>query len=305
MVLLAWTAFLRPAAAADNPQVVNVWPGKAPDEICDVGPETWRLSPKRDAQHSEITEHRRILTGVTNPTLTIYRPARARDTGASVLICPGGGYWDLYWETQGEEIAHWLNSVGVTGIILKFRVPRQPDEVQTEPARRPLQDAQRAISLVRSKSGEWRLNPQRVGIMGFSAGGHLAVAAAIGYEKRTYAPMDDVDKISCRPDFAVAVYPGYLKLKNKNEIVPGMAIPFGTPPVFFAHGDADLEADPENSVLMYLALHRAGIPTELHIYAETTHSFGVRPTDKSFSTWTTSCVAWLRYQGLLNPPVNP
>jgi acetyl esterase/lipase len=219
-----------------------------------------------------------------------------------MLICPGGGYWNLYWQLEGEEVAAWLNSIGVTGIILKYRVPRHSDEVKTEPARRPLQDAQRAVSLVRSKAAQWGIDPQRIGIIGFSAGGHLAIATATRFEKRTYPIVDEIDQISCRPDFAILVYPGYLKPKDKDELAPGLVIPAGTPPVFLAHGGADLISPPENSVQMYLALRRAGIPAELHVYANTAHDFGVRPSDKPCSTWTESCAAWLRQQGFLQAP---
>src|SRR5262249_23190849 len=153
----------------------------------------------------------RMVTNVTEPTLTIYRPAKEKDTGTAMLICPGGGYWNLYWQLEGEEVAAWLKSLGVTGIILKYRVPRRPGEPKGEPARRPLQDAQGAVSLVRSNAKKWGIDPKRIGIVGFSAGGHLAVATATSFQKRAYKPMDDIDKVSCRPDFAVAVYPGYLK----------------------------------------------------------------------------------------------
>jgi acetyl esterase/lipase len=218
-----------------------------------------------------------------------------------VLICPGGGYWDLYWQLEGEEVAAWLQSLGVTGIILKYRVPRRPDEPKGEPARRPLQDAQRAVSLVRSKAKGWGIDPKRIGIVGFSAGGHLAVATATGFEKRSYDPVDDVDKVSCRPDFAVAVYPGYLKAKGKDELAPGLRVPARTPPVFLAHGGADVVSDPEHSVVLYRALKRAGVPAELHVYAGATHDFGVRPSDRPCSTWTHSCAAWMRDQGFLKP----
>jgi acetyl esterase/lipase len=259
------------------------------------------MSPKLDRKQVEVTEQTRLITDVTKPTLTIYRPAKDAGAGTAVLICPGGGYWDLYWQLEGEEVAAWVNSIGVTGIILKYRVPRRPDEPKGEPARRPLQDAQRAVSLVRSKAGEWKLHPQRIGIVGFSAGGHLAIATATSFEKRTYEPRDDVDNISCRPDFAIAVYPGYLKPKDKDELAPGLHVPPGTPPVFLAHGGADIISPPEHSVLMYLALRRAGIPAELHIYATAAHDFGVRPSEHPCSTWTTSCAAWLRHQGFLEP----
>src|SRR5947208_4305604 len=166
-----------------------------------------------------------------------------------MLICPGGGYWNLYWALEGEEVAQWLNSIGVNGIIVKYRVPRRPDEPKAEPARRPLQDAQRAVSLVRSRAGEWRIDPHRIGIVGFSAGGHLAIATATSFDKRSYEPVDDVDKVSCRPDFAAGVYSGYLKSEDKDTLAAGLRVPAGTPPVFLAHGGADPVSPPEHSVV--------------------------------------------------------
>src|SRR5204863_1282319 len=225
------------------------------------------------------------ITGVTQPAITVYRVPAEKNTGAAMIIFPGGGYWDLYWELEGEEVAQWLNSIGVTGIILKYRVPRRPGEPEREPARRPLQDAQRAVSLVRSRAGEWGIG--RIGIVGFSAGGHLAIATAPSFDKRSYEPIDDIDKISCRPDFAIPVYSGYLKAKDKDELAPGLRIPSGTPPVFLAHGGADIISPPENSVLMYLALKRAGIPAELHVYAGAAHDFAVRQVGHPCSPWTT------------------
>src|SRR5206468_5662629 len=144
-----------------------------------------------------VTEPTQMITDVTKPTLTIYHPSKQNDTGAAMLICPGGGYWNLYWQLEGEEVAAWLNSIGVTGILLKYRVPRRPDEPKGEPARRPLQDAQRAVSLVRGKATQWGIHPERIGIVGFSAGGHLAIATATRFEQRTYKPIDEVDKVSC------------------------------------------------------------------------------------------------------------
>jgi len=257
------------------------------------------MSPKLDRKQVEVTEPTKLITGVTNPTITLYRPAKGKESGTAMLICPGGGYWDLYWQLEGEEVAAWLNSIGVTGIILKYRVPRRPDEPKGEPARRPLQDAQRAVSLVRSKAGEWGLDPHRIGIVGFSAGGHLAIATATSFDKRTYEPTDDIDKISCRPDFAIPVYSGYLKAKDKDELAAGLLVPTGTPPVFLVHGGDDIISSPEQSVFMYLALKRAGVPAELHIYATAAHDFGVRTSDHPCSTWTQACAIWLRHQGFL------
>jgi acetyl esterase/lipase len=303
--LAALTCVAPPAGAADQPLVVELWPGGAPDEPRTIGPERVRMSPRLDRTQVEVTEPTRMMTNVTKPTITVYRPAKEADTGTAILICPGGGYWNLYWELEGEEVAAWLNTLGVTGVILKYRVPRRPDEPQGEPARRPLQDAQRAIRLVRSKAAEWGIASDRIGVVGFSAGGHLAVAAATGFEKRTYEPVDETDKVNCRPDFAVAVYSGYLKAKDKDELAPGLSVPKGTPPVFLAHGGADVVSDPEHSVVLYRALKRAGVPAELHIYAGAAHDFGVRPSDHPCSTWTRSCANWLRHQGFLRQPTLP
>lgn len=302
--VVAWVALTCAVwltSAAEPPVVVELWPGGAPDESGTIGPERTRLSPKLDRQQVEVTEQTRLITGVTTPTLTVCRPLKVEETGTAVIICPGGGYWDLYWQLEGEEVAEWLNSLGVTGIVLKYRVPRRPDEPEREPARRPLQDAQRAVRLVRSKAGEWGLQASRIGMVGFSAGGHLVIATATSFEKRTYEPRDGVDALSCRPDFTIAVYPGYLKPKDKDELAPGLQIPPGTPPVFLAHGGADVISPPEHSVVMYLALRRAGVPAELHVYAGAAHDFGVRASDQPCSTWTTACATWLRHQGFLAP----
>ena len=285
--------------AADKPIVVEIWPGKAPDEVGGIGDEKVVMSPKLDRKQVEVTESTRMVTNVTKPTITIYRPAKDKDTGAAMLICPGGGYWNLYWQIEGEEVAEWLNSIGVTGIVLKYRVPRRPDDTKGEPARRPLMDAQRAVSLIRSKAREWGIKPDRIGIGGFSAGGHLAIATATSFEKRTYEPLDEIDKISCRPDFAVPVYSGYLKAKDKDELAPGLHVPKNTPPVFLVHGGEDIISDPEHSMVMYRALKRAGISAELHIYAKTAHDFGVRKVDRPSDGWTQSCAEWLRHLGML------
>jgi acetyl esterase/lipase len=257
------------------------------------------MSPSLTRKEVEVTESTRMITDVTKPTITIYRPPPDKDTHTAILICPGGGYWNLYWQLEGEEVATWLNSLGVNGIILKYRVPRRPDEPKGEPARRPLQDAQRAVSLVRSKANEWGIAPQRIGIIGFSAGGHLAIATATNFGQRSYEPVDEIDRISCRPDFAILVYPGYLIPKDKDELAPGLRIPTATPPVFLAHGEADIISPPEHSVVMFLALRRAGVPAELHIYANAAHDFGVRRTDHPCSAWTESCASWLRHLGFL------
>jgi acetyl esterase/lipase len=299
VLLIPWFATSVQVGGPDKPLVVEVWPGKAPDEPGNIGAEKFVMSPKLERKQVEVTEPTKMVTNVTQPTLTIYRSTKEKDCGTAMLICPGGGYWNLYWELEGEEVATWLNSLGITGIILKYRVPRRPDEPRGEPARRPLQDAQRAVSLVRSKAKELGIAPDRIGMVGFSAGGHLAIATATNFEKRTYDPIDDIDKISCRPDFAILVYSGYLKAKDKDELAAGLRIPKGTPPIFLAHGSDDIISPPEHSAVMYQALKRAGVSAELHIYADSTHDFGVRRNDSPCSAWTQACSDWLRHQGFL------
>jgi acetyl esterase/lipase len=288
-----------PSLASDGPETVALWPGKPPDETASIGPERVRMSPRLTAKDVEVTEPTRLITAVSKPTITIYRPAKDKDSGAALLICPGGGYWDLYWQLEGEEVAAWANSLGMTGIILKYRVPRRPDEPKGQPARRPLQDAQRAVRLVRSKAKAWGIDPNRIGIVGFSAGGHLALATATGFEKRSYARIDAIDDVSCRPDFAIAAYSGYLKHPDKDELASGLSVPRGTPPIFLVHGGADRISPPEHSVVMYRALKRAGVPAELHIYDGAAHDFAVRPSDRPCSRWTQVCADWLRRQKML------
>jgi dienelactone hydrolase len=163
-----------------------------------------------------------------------------------------------------------------------------------------LQDAQRAMRLIRSRAANFRIDPNRVGVIGFSAGGHLAVATATNFEKRSYDFIDDIDKISCRPNFAIPVYSGYLKAKDKEELASGIQAPTNAPPMFLVHGGEDIISPPEGSVLMYLALKKAGVPAELHIYANAAHDFGVRKVQNPCSTWTDSCEKWLRDQGFLS-----
>jgi len=272
--------------ASESPPVFDVWPGVAPGEKGDIGQEQFQ-PPQREAKPVKR------LTNVTRPTITVYRPDGVKSTNAAVVICPGGGYSILAMDLEGEEVAAWLNSIGVTGIVLKYRVPARKDQ-STHLA--PLQDAQRAVSLVRSHAEEWNLDPHRIGILGFSAGGHLAAVTATNYDKRQYNALDDVDKVSCRPDFAVLAYPAYLT--TGDHLAPEVRVNAQTPPVFFVHaGDDPISA--EGSITMYLALRRAKVPAELHLYAAGGHGFGLRPTDKPATTWPKRCAEWLRSTGIV------
>lgn len=288
---LGFLALSCAAAFADEPPapvVLDVWPGPAPGEVGTIPAEGYI-----DEQPPGVTR----LTNVSRPTLTVYRPAPEKDTGASVVICPGGGYYILAMNLEGDEVAAWLNSIGVTGIVLKYRVPRREGTPREKQPIQPLMDAQRAVRLVRSKAAEWKLDPKRVGVLGFSAGGHLSAAASTRYEEAVYPHADDVDKIDARPDFAVLVYPGGMEHPEDPEN-PVARVTSKTPPMFLAHAGDD-KVSPINSVNMYVALKKAGVPAELHVYADGGHGFGLRPSDKACSTWPKRCEEWLRTMKIL------
>jgi acetyl esterase/lipase len=278
------------AGAPALPLILDVWPGKAPGEKGKVGPEKVTgpgLSPGGI----------KVVTNVTHPTLTVFRPARDRDTGAAVVIAPGGGYNILAWDLEGEEVARWLNSLGVTGVVLKYRVPRREGTGRAPPVQ-ALMDAQRALSLVRSKAGAWGLDPKRIGMLGFSAGGHLTAWASTNFDRRAYEPADEVDRVSCRPDFAVLIYPGGVVPGKGDELAPEIRVTKQTPPMFFAHANDD-RVRPENSALLYLALRKAGVSGELHVFASGGHGFGMRRGPGR--VWPRLCAAWLSDRRLLGP----
>ena len=287
-LVLIFACGLASIAQEQKALTLDVWPGKAPGETCKIGPE--KVLPDQKGQRKV-----KRLTDISKPTITIYRPAKDKDTGAAVLIAPGGGYAILAWDLEGTEVAQWLNSIGITGVVLKYRVPKRADQPRHVP---PLQDAQRAMSLIRSKAKEWGIDPKRIGMLGFSAGGHLTASTATNFDKRTYDAIDDIDKESCRPDFAVLVYPAYLVDKSKTKLNPDIRVSGKTPPIFFAHaGDDPIEV--ENSVAMYLALKEAKVRSELHVYSAGGHGFGLRKSNMPCSTWPERCAAWFRQQGIL------
>jgi acetyl esterase/lipase len=271
-----WTATAR---AADKPETINLWPNGAPGEKGDIGEEK-----EEPAKPDKIIR----LTNVTKPTLTIYRPPAVKDTGAAVVICPGGGYSILAMNLEGTEVAEWLNTIGVTGIVLKYRVPvRKGQERYTA----PLQDVQRAVGLVRFKAKEWGLKPDRIGVLGFSAGGHLAAALSTNHDKRTYEAVDDADKVSCRPDFTLLIYPAYLVNGEENKLAPELKIAADTPRTFIIYTEDDRA---ENGLFYYLALKKAKVPAELHVYPTGGHGYGLRPSKNQVSTWPLRAEEWLR-----------
>jgi acetyl esterase/lipase len=286
IVALLATLAASPSLAQEKPLTLDVWPGNAPGETGEIGEEKYQ-----DAQPGQRQVQR--LTNVTKPTIAVFKPPKEKDTGAAVLICPGGGYNILALDLEGTEVAQWLNTIGVTGIVLKYRVPKRPDQPKHAA---PLKDAQRAMSLVRSHASAWGLDPKRIGILGFSAGGHLAATASTNFDLRQYETIDATDAVDCRPDFTVLIYPAYLAEGEK--LTPEIRVTSQSPPTFFVHAGDD-RIGPENSARMYLALKQAGVPGELHIYTKGGHGFGLRPSADAVSTWPKRCEEWLVAGGWL------
>jgi acetyl esterase/lipase len=235
------------------------------------------------------------LGNVSDPTLTVYRPAKDKDTGTAVVVCPGGGYSILALDLEGSEVCEWLNSIGVTGILVKYRVPARKDRQRFEA---PLQDAQRAISLTREHAAEWGINAQRIGILGFSAGGHLA-AVTSNATALSYPAIDAADKLGFRPDFTVLIYPAYLVGKEQPaSLAPEVAVTEKTPPTFIAISQDD-PVGVEGSLHYSLALKKAKVPFEAHIYPVGGHGYGLRRTDKFVTTWPDRVADWMRGNGWL------
>lgn len=283
------------AHAADKPIVVDLWPGAVPGEKGNLPEE--KFAEPRPNENPPLKR----LTNVSKPTITVYRPSRDIDTGTALLIAPGGGYSILAWEHEGEQVATWLNSIGITGILLKYRVPRRADQPKDAPPIGALQDAQRALSLVRSRAKEWGIDPRRIGMLGFSAGGHLTAWAATNTDRRAYETMDEVDKVSCRPDFIVLIYPGGLLDKTKkDQLSAEIRVTKETPPCFLAvaYNDAGPFA---SSMGLLQALKEAKVPAEMHVFATGGHGFGMKPSDKPYAAWPKRCAEWLQSEGWLQP----
>ena len=230
------------------------------------------------------------LGNVSVPTLTVYAP-KSNNTGAAIVVFPGGSYQILAIDLEGTEVCDWLNSVGINCILVKYRVPNSGPYPKSSAA---LQDAQRAVGIVRSHAKEWQIDPARIGVLGFSAGAHLSAALSTHFDQRLYDPVDDADKTSCRPDFAVIVYPGYLALSEQNMAPnPEIHVTSQTPPSFIVQAEDD-PVHVENSTVYFLALKNANVPAELHLYAKGGHGYGLRPTDLPVTAWPKLAETWLQ-----------
>ncbi len=260
-----------------------LWPGKIPDALPARGPEN-------------LTEN--CIENVTRPTLTVYSP-KEKNTGAAVIVFPGGGYKILAMDLEGTEICDWLTSRGITAVLPKYRVPSKilyPKNGSPQ----ALEDAQRALGLVRFHAAEWHINPHKIGVLGFSAGGHLAAAVSTHYEHRLYKAVDEADKVSCRPDFAVPIYPGHLWIdREKFELNPDIPVTHQTPPTFLLQNEDDHVDPVEHSLVYYRALKKAGVPVEMHLYAQGGHAFGLRPTKFPVTKWPSLVETWLGTIGMI------
>jgi acetyl esterase/lipase len=253
---------------AEDPKpkvTLDLWPGKAPGEVKELPPEAYQ--PAKSGQ-MEVKR----LGNVSKPQISVYVPEKPN--GVGVVIAPGGGYTILAIEHEGTDLAQWFNSIGVTAIVLKYRVPKR--EMQSPENLPMLQDAQRAFGLVRSKAKEWNLDADRLGMLGFSAGGHLTATLCTDFEKRRYDAVDDADKVSCRPDFAMLVYPGGVVKRGTEELQPQIQVTKQTPKMYFAHATDDAGSPPENSIALYRELRKNGVPAEMHLFASGGHGFGMR-----------------------------
>jgi acetyl esterase/lipase len=273
---------------------LKLWPHGAPGTAASTGPEIDTTTAK-----DQLVAGRPLLRlgDVSDPTLTLYK-AEAKGSGAAVVVFPGGGYKILAIDLEGTEVCSWLNSIHVTCILLKYRVPDSGPYPKSAAA---LQDAQRALGVVRLHAAEWHIDPHRTGVLGFSAGGHLAAAISTHFEKRLYDLVDAADQESCRPDFAVLVYPAYLALAEQNFAPdPELQVTAQTPTTFLLQAEDD-PVHVENSLVYFQALKAANVPAEMHIYAQGGHGYGLRHTELPITAWPHLVDTWLHTIGVLPP----
>jgi acetyl esterase/lipase len=288
-LLLSATSFAQQPAWQPPPGNVtlNLWPHGAPGAQPNSPPEVNTTTTK-----DRVVEGKPVirLGSVSVPTLTVYAP-KTKNTGAAVVVFPGGSYQILAIDLEGTEVCEWLNSVGITCILVKYRVPNSGPYPKSSAA---LQDAQRAVGIVRSHAKEWQIDPARIGVLGFSAGAHLSAALSTHFDQRLYDPVDDADKTSCRPDFAVIVYAGYLALSEQGMAPnPEIHVTSQTPPSFIVQAEDD-PVHVENSTVYFLALKNANVPAELHLYAKGGHGYGLRRTELPVTAWPKLAETWLQ-----------
>ena len=298
---------------------VPIWPGAAPDAQPVAGPEVATTTGKDSLVAGRPWV---AVSNVSRPTMTVYSP-KGKNTGAAVVVFPGGGYQVLAIDLEGTEVCDWLTSKGITCVLLKYRVPDVGPYPKSGPypeSPMALEDAQRTVGLVRFHAAEWHIDPHKIGVLGFSAGGHLVAAISTHFEQRLYPAVDAADKESCRPDFAVAIYPGHLSLSRRNgmlskaskvcgssssnadkdlELNPDIHVTRQTPPTFLLQAEDDHVDNVDDSLAYYIALKKAGVPVEMHLYAQGGHAFGLRRTKFPMTGWPQLVETWLGTIGMI------
>ncbi len=277
-----------------------IWPGAAPD-----------AQPVAAPEDETKTETKSLVAGkpwvyigkVSHPTMTVYSPT-GKNTGAAIVVFPGGGYWILAIDLEGTEVCDWLTSKGITCVLLKYRVPGDglfPQSGSYPKSPMALEDAQRTLGLVRLHAAEWHIDPHKIGVLGFSAGGHLVAAISTHFKQRLYPPIDAADRQSCRPDFAVVLYPGHmLEHTTKDfQLNPYIPVTAQTPPTFLLQAEDDPVDTVQNSLVYFAALKKANVPVEIHLYAHGGHAFGLRPTQFPITAWPRLVETWLRTIGII------
>ncbi|HEY6092893.1 MAG TPA: alpha/beta hydrolase [Gemmatimonadales bacterium] len=285
---------------------IPLWPGAVPDSFPIAKPETVAVT---GSDHLVAGKPYTYVQNVTHPTITVYSP-NGTNSGAAVVVFPGGGYQILAMDLEGTEVCDWLTAKGITCILLKYRVPHSGPSWQRDcncrinPKPAPaLEDAQRAMGIVRLHAAEWHLDPHKIGVLGFSAGGHLVAAISNAFQQRLYRAVDAADKESCRPDFAVAVYPGHLWWPDRGQygFNPDIHVTRATPPTFLLQAETDSVDNVNQSLVYYVALKDAGVPVEMHLYTNGGHAFGLRRTDDPITAWPELVEHWLRTIGIIAP----
>ncbi|MGE5625622.1 MAG: alpha/beta hydrolase [Bacillota bacterium] len=278
---------------------LTLWPGIVPD-----------AQPLPGLEYMKTEEKERVagkpylyLGNISEPTLTVYSPT-GKNTGAAVLVIPGGGFQILAIDLEGTEVCDWLTSNGITCVLLKYRVPSAPYDWHCDcrpqnlmvPAQ-SLEDVQRAMGLTRLHATDWHIDPRKLGVLGFSAGGYLVAEISTHFDRRLYQLVDAADKESCRPDFAVAIYPGHIESAGK--LNPNVPVSERTPPTFLLQAEDDHVDGVEESLVYFAALKKAGVPVEMHLYTQGGHAFGLRPTALPITHWPSLLLPWFRTIGMI------
>lgn len=265
---------------AQNNEVIHLWPGQVPGEDSMKHPA--RLYP--DTSRGVVR-----ITDITDPVITVYTPQGKQKTDVAMIVCPGGGNKYLAINIEGEEVAAWLNQKGITAFVLQYRVPLKQAGA--------LQDIQRAIRLIRSNAAKWKINVNKIGVTGFSAGGNLAAHAGTSFDKVTYPRIDKIDSFSCRPDFALLIYPGSLASGADHKLLPELAVDKNTPPMFLFVANDDAVGLP---LSFAYALHDAKVPMELHVYPKGGHGYGLRKGNPAAEVWPILAEQWMKQMMILN-----